>query len=220
MNKKIISAGMGVIVLVIVIISFTVTSEDKNGATQSEEKITAMTSDIGLGITYTDANYELKQILQENDISMSSPIKLDDLRAIWSYCNLFEGDEQKLVEYCTSTELKDSDENFLGNIHAVGTPVEPKLIMALIQVDPFLNQKENAKTVFSVLVDHIVCDCWHTKNIQGKSLDELADEHIEFHISGGKPTSKSSIIPLEGRSIQMELTTNSEGYLWKLFVTA
>ena len=92
--------------------------------------------------------------------------------------------------------------------------------MALIQVDPFLNQKESTKTVFSILVDQIVCDCWHSKIIQGKSLDELADEHIEFHIRGGKPTSKSNVIPLEGKSIQMELTTNTEGYLWKLFVTA
>jgi len=226
LNNKIIPAGIGIAILVIAIISFVSLSEDESTTIQSDEKITDSTTDIGLGITYTDANYQLKQILQENDISMSFPIKLDDLRDIWSYCNLFEGNEQKLVEFCTSTELKDSDDNFLGNIHAVGTPEEPKLIMALIQVDPFLNQKEDAKTVFSVLVDHIVCECWYKKIIQnqtsaqGKSLDELADEHIEFHISGGKPTSKSNIIPLDEKSIQMELTTNTEGYLWKLFVTA
>jgi hypothetical protein len=220
MNRKIVPAGIGVAMLVMAITSFAFLSDDKTTTIQSDEKITTITSDIGLGITYVDANYQLKQILQENGVSMSSPIKLDNLRAIWSYCNLFEGDEQKLVEYCTSTELKDSDDNFLGNIHAVGTPEEPKLIMALIQIDPFLNQKEDAKTVFSVLVDHVVCDCWHTKNIQGKSLDELTDEHIEFHIGGGKTTSKSNIIPLEEKSIQMELTTNTDGYLWKLFVTA
>ena len=213
-----VAAGIGVAIVIIALISFTSISEDD--IIRSDEKITATTSDKGLGITYTNTNYQLKQILQEKDISMSSPIKLDDLRAIWSYCNLFEGADQKLIEYCTSTELKDSDGNFLGNIHAVGTPEEPKLIMALIQVDPFLNHKEDAKTVFSVLVDQVVCDCWYAKNIQGKSLDDLADEHIEFHISGGKPTSKSNIIPLEGKSIQMELTTNVEGYLWKLFVTA
>lgn len=220
MNKKIIFAGIGVAILAITIISFAAFTQDESNISQSDEKILDSTSGIGLGITYTDANYQLKQILEENDISMSSPIKLDNLRAIWSYCNFFEGDEQKIVEYCTSTELKDSDDNFLGNIHAVGTPESPKIIMALIQVDPFLNQKESAKTVFSILVDQIVCDCWHSKIIQGKSLDELADEHIEFHISGGKPTSKSNVIPLEGKSIQMELTTNTEGYLWKLFVTA
>ena len=226
MNKKIIPAGIGIAILIIAIISFALISEDETATIQSDEKITDKTSDSGLGITYTGVNYQLKQILQENDITMSSPIKLDDLRDIWSYCNLFKGDEQKLVEYCTSTELKDSDDNFLGNIHAVGTSEDPKLIMALIQVDPFLNQKEDAKTVFSVLIDHIVCECWHKKiiqnqtSVQGKSLDEKADEHIEFHISGGKPISKSNIFLLDGKSIQMELTTNTEGYLWKLFVTA
>ena len=220
MNKKIISIGIGVAVLAIAIISFTMFAQDETIAIQSHEKITDSISDAGLGITYTDANYRLKQVLEKNDISMSSPIKLSNPRAILSYCNLFEGDEQKIVEYCTSTELKDSNDNFLGNIHAVGTSESPKIIMALIQVDPFLNQKEDAKTVFSALVDQIVCDCWNSKIIQGKSLDELADEHIEFHIAGGKPTSKSNVIPLDGKSIQMELTTNTEGYLWKLFVTS
>jgi len=226
LKKKIIPAGIGLVILVIAIISFVFISEDETATIQSDEKITAKTSDSGLGITYTEMNYELKQILEENAISMSSPIKLDDLRAIWSYCNFFEGDEQKLVEHCTSTELLDADGNFLGNIHAVGTTEEPKLIMALIQVDPFLNQKEDAKTVFSVLIDHIVCECWYKKiiqnqtSVQGKSLDESADEHIEFHIAGGKPTSRSNIFLLDGKSIRMELTTNTDGYLWKLFVTA
>ncbi len=220
MNKKIIPAGIGGAIAIFAIISVIFLTQDESVSTLSDEKIIETTSELGLGITYTEANYQLKQILQEHDISMSSPIKLDDLRAIWSYCNLFEGEEQEIVEYCTSTELKDSDDNFLGNIHTVGTPENPKLMMALIQVDPFLNQKDDAKTVFSVLIDNVVCDCWHSKNIQGKSLDEIAEEHIEFHISGGKPTSKSNVIPLEGKSIQMELTTNTEGYLWKLFVTA
>ncbi len=227
MKKKIFPAiGVGVGILIIAIVSFSLSSNEKASSEHFDEKTSFIPSDAGFGISYTAVNYELKQILEENAISMSSPIKLDDLRAIWSYCNFFEGDEQKLVEHCTSTELLDADGNFLGNIHAVGTTEEPKLIMAIIQVDPFLNQKEDAKTVFSVLIDHIVCECWYKKiiqnqtSVQGKSLDEKADEHIEFHISGGKPISKSNIFLLDGKSIQMELTTNTEGYLWKLFVTA
>ena len=70
------------------------------------------------------------------------------------------------------------------------------------------------------MVDHIVCDFWNSKDIQGSTLDSIADSHMEFHISGGKITSKSNIIPLEGKSIQLEMTTNTEGYLWKLFLTS
>ena len=221
MSKKIFSAiGIGVAILVVALLSFTFSSDENMASTTSDEKITSIQSDdSGLGISYTAVNYQLKQILQDNNISMSSPIKLDKLRDIWIYCNFFEGDEQKLVEYCTSTELRDADDNFLGNIHAVGTPEEPRLIMAVVQVDPFLNNKDDAKDVFSVLTNQVVCDCWSTKIIQGLSMDDWANKHIEFHIGGGKPTSKSNIIPLEGKSLQMELTTNNEGYLWTLFVT-
>ena len=220
MNKKIIPAGIGIAILVIAIISFAFISEDETATIQSDEKITAKTSDSGLGITYTEMNYELKQILEENAISMSSPIKLDDLRAIWTYCNFFQGEEQKLVEHCTSTELLDADGNFLGNIHAFGSPDDPKRIMAVIQVDPFLNQKEDAKTVFSVLTNKIVCDCWNVKNDEGLSMNDWAEAYITSHISAGKPTTVSNTIFLEDRSIQMKLITNAEGYEWQFLVTA
>jgi len=223
LNKKITPAiGIGLVVIIIAIVfswDQSVPTENTPLA-QSDEKITSTLSDTGIGFSYTAVNYQLKQIIEENDITMSSPIKLDDLRDIWTFCNFFEGVKQKLVEYCTSTVLNDAGGNFLGNIHAVGTPDEPRLIMAVIQVDPFLNQKDDAKTVFSVLTNLIVCDCWSTKEIQGLSLDDWAEEHIEFHISGGKPTSKSNVIPLEGKLLQLELTTNAEGYLWKLLVAS
>ena len=34
-----------------------------------------------------------------------------------------------------------------------------------------------------------------------------------------EPTSKSTV-SLEGKMLQIEITTNTEGYLWKLFVAA
>jgi len=157
-------------------------------------------------------------VLEEKDIAMSSPIKLDTPRGIYTYCNFFEGQEQQLVKYCTSTELLDSDGNFLGNIHAFGTSEKPKRIMAVILVDPFLNQKEDAKTVFSVLTDSVVCKCWNAKNDEGLSLNDWADAYLTSHIEAGKPTTTSNIISLENRSIQMKLLTNTEGYEWQLLI--
>jgi len=221
LNKKIFPAiGVGVGILIIAMISFSLSSNEKASSEQFDEKISFVPSDAGFGISYTEVNYELKQILEENEISMSSPIKLDDLRAIWTYCNFFQGEEQKLVEHCTSTELLDADGNFLGNIHAFGTPDDPKRIMAVIQVDPFLNQKEDAKTVFSVLTNKIVCDCWNVKNDKGLSMNDWAEAYITSHISAGKPTTISNTIFLEDRSIQMKLITNTEGYEWQFLVTA
>ena len=149
---------------------------------------------------------------------MSSPIKLDTARGIYTYCNFFTGTEQQLVEFCTSTELLDSEGDFLGNIHAFGSPEEPKRIMAVIQVDPFLNQKEDAKTVFSVLTDHIVCQCWDEKNDDGLSMDDWAEAYLTSHIGAGKPTTSSNVISLEDKSIQMKLITNTEGYEWQLLI--
>jgi len=40
----------------------------------------------------------------------------------------------------------------------------------------------------------------------------------DFHTRGDKSTSKSSPIRLDEKRIQIELTTNDDGYLWKLLV--
>ena len=158
MKKKVPAIGGGIAVLVIIGIIVSLGTENNPQANSSEPVKQSFPLGDGLGVSYTEVNFELKQTLETKDISMSSPIKLDDLRSIWTYCNFFEGEEQQLVQYCTSTELLDSDGNFLGNIHAFGSPEEPKRIMAVIQVDPFLNQKVDAKAVFSVMTDNIVCE--------------------------------------------------------------
>ena len=89
--------------------------------------------------------------------------------------------------------------------------------MAVLQVDPFLNQKEDAKTIFSVLTDYVVCECWNVKSDEGLSMNDWAEAHITYHISAGK-LSTSDIMTLEGRSIQIKLLTNTEGYEWRLLI--
>ncbi len=219
MKKKtfpVIGIGIGIIVIAIAIIS--ITPEEQTSSTESNAKTQSLPLGSGLGITYIEANYQLKQVLEEKNIEMSSPIKLDTPRGIYTYCNFFSGEEQQLVQYCTSTELRDSEDEFLGNIHAFGAPEEPRRIMAVIQVDPFLNQKQDAKTVFSVLTDNIVCSCWNEKNDEGLSMDDWAEAYLASHIGAGKPSTSSNVINLEGKSIQMKLITNTEGYEWQLLI--
>lgn len=214
-----IAAGVGIVIVAISLVSL-MPSDQMSSSTDTAytTKSESLPLGTGLGVTYTETNYQLKQILEEKDISMSSPIKLDTARGIYTYCNFFTGPEQQLIEHCTSTELLDSEGDFLGNIHAFGSPEEPKRIMAVIQVDPFLNQKEDAKTVFSVLTDHIVCQCWDEKNDEGLSMDDWAEAYLTSHIGAGKPTTSSNIILLEDKSIQMKLITNTEGYEWQLLI--
>jgi len=173
-----------------------------------------------LEFTYDDSNSKLKQKLGFFDISMSSPIKLINRNYLEEFCTFFENEElQNQVDYCTSTELRDSEGKYLGNIHMVGSRQMPKIILALIQTDPFWKNLDDVKTVYNVVIEDLVCDCWN--EVQPGDIQTVAgwvDKQRDFHTSDTKPTSKSNL-SLSGMQLQMELTTNTEGYLWKLLIS-
>ncbi len=173
-----------------------------------------------LEFTYDDSNSKLKEKLAIFDISMSSPISLINRNYLEEYCTFFENEElQNQVDYCTSTELRDSEGKFLGNIHMVGSRQMPKIILALIQTDPFMQNLDDVKTVYNVVIEDLVCNCWN--EVQPGDIQTVAgwiDKHRDFHTSDTKPTSKSNL-SLSGMQLQIELTTNTEGYLWKLLIS-
>ncbi len=173
-----------------------------------------------LDFTYDDSNSKLKEKLAIFDVSMSSPIKLINRNYLEEYCTFFENEElQNHVDYCTSTELRDSEGKYLGNIHIVGSRQMPKIILALIQTDPFMQNLDDVKTVYNVVIEDLVCDCWN--EVQPGDIETIAgwiDKQRDFHTSDTKPTSKSNL-SLSGMQLQMELTTNTEGYLWKLLIS-
>ena len=100
MNKKILYVGIAIaIVMSISAASFNSKTSSPNGSTSK----------------YLENNLVLKQKLSEQGISMSSPIRLQTPDDIQKYCSFFaDNEKQKLVEYCTSTELKDKNGDFLG----------------------------------------------------------------------------------------------------------
>ncbi|MFY9301149.1 MAG: hypothetical protein WAO91_08175 [Candidatus Nitrosotenuis sp.] len=169
---------------------------------------------------YLEDNLQLKQKLAEDGVLMSSPIRLQKPEDIAKYCSFFTSDEkQRLIEYCTSTELKGVDSKFLGNIHMVGSPDEPKIVMVLIQTDPFMSQLDSVKTVFDKTIETLVCDCWQEESPDGFSdVGKWVEGLRQFHQNDTQPHSKSKQLVLESKSIQMELTTNKDGYLWQLFI--
>lgn len=169
---------------------------------------------------YDDTNKLLKQKLLEHNISMSSPIKLQEQEDVAKYCSFFTNEEkQKLVQYCTSTELKDKDGKFLGNIHMVGSPDEPKIILVLIQADPFMSQISSVKAIIDTTIQNVVCDCWpevQPDNFQ--NVEEWVDGLRQFHLADTKPHSKSKELTLRDKVLQLELATNKDGYLWQFFI--
>jgi len=173
-----------------------------------------------LEFTYDDSNSKLKEKLAIFDISMSSPITLINRNYLEEYCTFFENEElQNHVDYCTSTEIRDSEGKFLGNIHMVGSRQMPKIILALIQTDPIMQNLDDVKTVYNVVIEDLVCNCWNEE--QPGDIQTVAgwiDKQRDFHTNDTKPTSKSNL-SLSGMQLQIELTTNTEGYLWKLLIS-
>lgn len=205
---------IGISVTVIVIISGVSFSLFNNNEKLNTESLPE------LEFSYDDSNLKLKQNLDSKKISMSSPIKLIGRNQLDEYCTFFENKElQNQIEYCTSTELRNFEGNYLGNIHMVGNRQMPKIILVVIQSNPFMQNLDDIKTVFGVVIEDLVCDCWNGIQPSGiKTISEWIDKQRDFHKSDTKPTSKSSLT-LSGMQLQMELTTNTQGYLWKLIIS-
>jgi hypothetical protein len=204
-NKKILYLAMGVAVASIISVLAIINNNDGN-----IQKFSG----------YDDANKILKQELLEYDISMSSPIKLQRQEDVQKYCTFFTSEEQQnLVQYCTSTELKDNDGKFLGNVHMVGSSDEPKIILVLVQVDPVMSQIDSVKNIVDTTIQNLVCDCWNQVRPDGfEDVGQWVDGLRQFHLQDTKPHSKSKEITLSGQVLQLELTTNKDGYLWQFFV--
>ena len=213
MKKKIfLYIGFSIVSISIVVsVSLILNDEDKKFNTLSLPE---------LEFTYDDSNSKLKEKLEFFDISMSKPIKLINRNYLEEFCTFFENEDlQNQVDYCTSTELRDSEGKYLGNIHMVGSRQMPKIILALIQTGPFMQNLDDVKTVYNVVIEDLVCDCWN--EVQPGDIETVAgwvDKQRDFHTSDTKPTSKSNL-SLSGMRLQMELTTNTEGYLWKLLIS-
>ena len=209
--KKSIYAGIGVVAVVAIIIVIYFTQH-----AQQTQKIEVL----GLDFTYDEANSNMKDALQSQGISMSSPLKFSDQKDVEKYCNFFtDQDKQKLVQYCTSTEIKDAEGNFLGNIHMVGSSKSPGLVMAVLQSNPLLDNLSQIKTVFGTMSKELVCDCWEQSKPGGyETIDIWIDALRDFHTTGDKPHSKSKPLELASKHLQIELTTNKDGYLWNLLI--
>jgi len=196
-----------------------ITVEQKLAPTPSLNSDDTDTDLLALDFTYEAANSELKKSLSLYGISMSSMIEIRGSN-IEKYCSFFSDPaKQKLVEYCTSTEISDLESIFLGNIHMVGSTEKPRLVMAILQADPKMSQIENIKTIFETVTETLVCDCWEDMKPGGyDTIKDWIEALSDFHTIGDESSSKSSPIQLDEKRIQIELTTNVDGYLWKLFV--
>ena len=208
MNKKIIAPAIVGAAIVIIAISALIPGE-------KESEVNLET----LSVSYTQTNKNLQTALDIHKIPMSSPLKLNGF-SIEQYCTFFSDEQlQNSISYCTSTELLDERGQYLGNIHMVGAPSNPWYVIGVIQADPTTSQLEEIKTVYQTMIEHIVCNCWEDEKPGGfDTVADWIDAAHTHHLEAKRITSKSEISGLGQKDLLLEITTNTEGYMWKFII--
>jgi hypothetical protein len=207
-----IAAAASVAAVVVFLTQFNVVQTGPSGPTG----ISAYTLDF----TYAEANSDLKSTLISQNINMSKPLKFSAQSDINQYCDFLSNQtKQAMIEYCTSTEIKDEHDNFLGNVNMIGSTLAPVLVIAAAQSDPLFSNYNDVKILFGDVVNETICQCWATEKPGNYTqLSDMMDALRDFHLKGKSPNSTTHGVPLGGKHFEIELTTDSQGYLWKLLV--
>ena len=210
MNKILLISSVAVMT-VIISLSYALMSDNVDG----------VASDVNsLSLSYVDTNKQLQNDLQSLDIKMSSPLKLNGF-SIDTYCTFFSDVLiQDSIEYCTSTELLDSKDQYLGNVQMVGSNAFPRYVIGVIQTDSSVSQLDDVKIVINSMIKLIVCDCWGEKEPGNfESVAMWIDAANSHHLENVSATSKSTINGLTEKPMLLEITANENGYLWKFLIT-
>ena len=210
MNKVILIPSIAIIAIVI-LFSYVFISDNDDRISSSSNT---------LSLSYADTNKELQYDLELFDIQMSSPLKLNGF-SIDTYCTFFSDELiQNSIEYCTSTELLDSKEQYLGNIQMVGSNAFPEYVIGVMQSDSSASQLEDIKIIVNSMIESLICDCWdEAKPGNFESVSSWIDAANLHHLENTSVTSKSTINGLNEKPILLEITTNENGYLWKFLIT-
>ncbi len=163
---------------------------------------------------------KLQIYLKEKNISMSTPVAITD-HTISQYCTYFDStNEQKTVEYCTTTALLNSDGKTIGNLNMGGTIDGPIMALAIIDASPFLDSRyDEVNFVFETMIETLVCDCWKMRQPGGfDSVKSWIDTASEKYDQSSQTTLKSEISGLDNKRLILEITSNGESYLWTLLV--
>jgi hypothetical protein len=209
MNRTILISSVAV-VAIIISFSYALTYDNNDDVSSPSNS---------LSLSYVDTNKELQSDFQSLDIKMSSPLKLNGF-SIDTYCTFFSDVlVQDSIEYCTSTELLDSKDQYLGNVQMVGSNAFPQYVIGVIQTDSSVSQLEDAKVVVNSMIELIVCDCWDEKKPGNfESVGLWIDAANSHHMENTSKTSKSTISGLTEKPLLLEITTNENGYLWKFLI--
>lgn len=163
---------------------------------------------------------KIEKSLEEKNIFMSTPVAITD-HTVSQYCTYFDSaNEQKTVEYCTTTALLNSDDQTIGNLNIGGTTDGPVMALAILDASPFLDSRyDEVNSVFEIMVETLVCDCWEQRQPGGfNTVKSWIDAASEKYEKSSQTTMKSEITGLDNKRLILEITSSGESYLWTLLV--
>ena len=207
MNKKILLP-----IIIIIISAIAIFLIPENSSMPSSENL------YQYGFTFYDVE-KIKSSLSEQNIFMSTPTPITD-HTIENYCAIRD-DILSTINYCTTTAIQGPDGKSLGNISMGGTPDNPIMALALVESSPFLDSKFNeVETVFKIMIETLVCDCWDEKQPGGfESVNAwLEAAKIKFAESSQTIPLKSTITGLGDETLILEIKSTSDSYSWTLIV--
>ena len=207
MNKKI-----SVPIIVIIISAIVIFLIPENSSMPSSDNLYQS------GFTFYDVE-KIKESLSEKNIFMSIPTPITD-HTIENYCAIRD-DILSTINYCTTTAIQGPDGKSLGNISMGGTPDNPIMALALVESSPFLDSKFNeVETVFKIMIETLVCDCWDEKQPGGfESVNAwLEAAKIKFAESSQTIPLKSTITGLGDETLILEIKSTSDSYSWTLII--
>jgi len=210
MNKKLFLIPIILGVAAVISLSLTFVSEEP-----SESQSPSIYDE---GFTYYDIEI-IQTTLAEQNITVSTPVAITDY-TLSQYCTFFENQLPKIVDYCTTTNVLDSEGKTLGNINMGGDTNSPILAIANLETTNLESNQDDVLSVIEVMIETLVCDCWEEEKSDGdlESISAWVDAVYNFYNDSGQRNVKSQIDDLGTSVIILEVTSKENSILQTLII--
>ena len=170
------------------------------------------------GFTYYDIE-TIQTTLSEQNITVSIPVAITD-HTISQYCMIFENKLPKKIDYCTTTNVIDSEGNPLGNINMGGNTNSPILAIANLETTTLESNQDDVLAVIEVMIETLVCDCWEEEKSDDdlESISAWLDAVHSFYNDSGQRSVKSQVEDLGTSVITLEVTSKDDSILHTLII--
>ena len=170
------------------------------------------------GFTYYDIE-TIQTTLSEKNITVSIPVAITD-HTISQYCMIFENKLPQKIDYCTTTNVIDSEGNPLGNINMGGNTNSPILAIANLETTTLESNQDDVLTVIEVMIETLVCDCWEEEKSDDdlESISAWLDAVHSFYNDSGQRSVKSQVDDLGTSVIILEVTSKENSILHTLII--